>query len=113
MQEFFVQIDKRIITASLTCFLTLFILPSKKHHKTPGYVYSREMHIRLQDYIVRFRVERAANLLTYSDESLGRIAEYVNFPSQSYFGKVFKQYMHETPKEYRESHKTKEFIEKK
>lgn len=63
----------------------------------------------LQDYITEFRVERAANLLIYSSESLPRIAEYVNFPSQSYFGKVFKKYKQMTPRKYRELHKPREF----
>lgn len=63
----------------------------------------------LQDYIMEFRVERAANLLVYSSESLPRIAEYVNFPSQSYFGKVFKKYKQMTPRKYRELHKPREF----
>ena len=63
----------------------------------------------LQDYITEFRVERAANLLVYSSESLPRISVYVNFPSQSYFGKVFKKYKQMTPRKYRELHKPREF----
>lgn len=73
-------------------------------------LFSQEMGIRLQDYIIQFRVERAANLLTYSEESIAKIGEYVNFPSQSYFGKMFRKYKHMTPKEYREKYKPKEFI---
>ena len=72
-------------------------------------LFSKEMGVCLQDYITEFRVERAANLLTYSEESLPRIAEYVNFPSQSYFGKVFKKYKQMTPRKYRELHKPREF----
>lgn len=52
-------------------------------------LFHRETGVRLQDYIVQVRVEHAANLLLYSNESIARIAEYVNFPSQSYMGKVF------------------------
>ena len=70
---------------------------SKRFHKETG--------IRLQDYIVQVRVEHAANLLMYSDESLARIAEYVNFPSQSYMGKVFRQYKKESPAKFREKNK--------
>lgn len=64
---------------------------------------------RLQDYIVRFRVERAANLLVYSEESISYIAEYVRFPSQSYMGRVFKKYMGMTPQKYRDKYKPREF----
>ena len=60
---------------------------------------------RFQDYIINVRVDRAANLLMYSDESIAKIAEYVNFPSQSYFGRVFKQYKKMSPKQFREAKK--------
>lgn len=72
-------------------------------------LFRKETGICLQDYITEFRVERAANLLIYSKEPLPRIAEYVNFPSQSYFGKIFKKYKQMTPGKYRELHKPREF----
>lgn len=72
-------------------------------------LFMQETGTRFQDYVVQVRVERAANLLTYSEESLSRIAEYVNFPSQSYMGKVFKEYKGISPKRYRELHKPREF----
>jgi AraC-like DNA-binding protein len=56
-------------------------------------------------------VERAANLLIYSEEELSKIAEYVNFPSQSYFGKTFKKRKGMTPKQYRDTYKPTEFLE--
>ena len=69
-------------------------------------LFSKETGIRLQDYITQYRVEKAANLLVYSNESIANISEYVNFPSQSYFGKVFKQFKQMTPGEYRELYQT-------
>ena len=72
-------------------------------------LFSKETGERLQDYITRVRIERAANLLIYSDESLSKIAEYINFPSQSYFGRVFREQMKLSPRKYREIHKPKEF----
>lgn len=72
-------------------------------------LFVKETRERLQDYIVRFRVERAANLLMYSEESISDIAEYVNFPSQSYLGKVFKKYKKMTPQKYRDKYKPREF----
>ena len=61
-----------------------------------------------QDQVNRERVNRAANLLLYSDLSLTQIAEYVNFPNQSYFGRMFKKYKNMTPKTFRDSYKNKE-----
>ena len=59
---------------------------------------------RLQDYINSVRVDHASRLLLYSDMSLSDIAEYVCFPNQSYFGKIFRKYRGVTPKVYRDTH---------
>lgn len=72
-------------------------------------LFKKETGILFQDYINQVRVEHAANLLRYSQENISRIAEYVNFPSQSYLGKIFKQYKHMSPKKYRERNKPSEF----
>ena len=72
-------------------------------------LFKKETGSRFQYYVNQIRIDRAANLLMYSEESLSRIAEYVNFPSQSYFGKIFKQYKHISPKKFRELNKPSEF----
>lgn len=76
-------------------------------------IFSKETGTTLQEYICHFRVKRAANLLKYSNEEIAVIADYVNFPTQSYLGKVFKKYMGMTPKEYRKEFKTAEFADGK
>ncbi len=72
-------------------------------------VFKKETGESFIDYITRFRVERAANMLVYSEESISFIAGYVNFPNQSYMGRVFKKQMGVTPLEYRKKNKPKEF----
>lgn len=72
-------------------------------------LFHRETGICLQDFVVQKRVEHAANLLVFSNESLAKIAEYVNFPSQSYFGKVFKEQKKMSPRQYRELNKPSSF----
>ncbi len=74
-------------------------------------LFKKETGVCLQDFVNEVRVEKAANLLIYSDEPLPRIAEYVNFPSQSYFGKIFKEKKQMTPRQYREMYKPTEFAE--
>ena len=74
-------------------------------------LFKKETGISMQDFINDVRVEKAVNLLVYSEESLAKIAEYVNFPTQSYFGKIFKQKLKMTPKQYRELHKPTEFYD--
>jgi AraC-like DNA-binding protein len=72
-------------------------------------IFAKETGEKLQDYIVRVRVEKAENLLRYSDVSIAEIAAYVNFPSQSYFGRVFRKYTGDTPGNYRNKWKPTEF----
>ena len=72
-------------------------------------LFVKETGERMHDYIVRLRVERAANLLIYSEETISYIAEYVNFPSQSYLIKMFKKYKDMTPRKYRDRYKPREF----
>lgn len=79
---------------------------------SPGHlsrVFHKDMDISIQEYIRKFRVERAANLLKYSEASLAEISDYVCFHSQSHFGSAFKKYMKMTPKQYRDRYKEKEF----
>lgn len=73
-------------------------------------LFKKETGIRLQDFIVQVRLEHAANLLKYSEESISNIAEYVNFPSQSYMGKIFKEKYQLSPKKYRETNKPTEYF---
>lgn len=72
-------------------------------------LFRKETGMCLQDYITEVRVESAANLLKYSDYSLGDIAQYVHFPNQSYFGKVFREHKGMTPKAWRDNYKPVDF----
>lgn len=72
-------------------------------------VFQKDTGMSIQEYILRFRVERAANLLKYSEVGLTEISDYMGFYSQSHFGTVFKKYMGLSPKQYRDRYKEKEF----
>ena len=74
-------------------------------------LFKKETGQCLQDYINEERVFRAANLLMYSDLSLMEIAEYVHFPSQSYFGKIFKQFKGVSPRIFRDQYRAREITE--
>jgi AraC-like DNA-binding protein len=74
-------------------------------------LFKKETGQCLQDYINEERIFRAANLLIYSRLSLPEIAEYVHFPNQSYFGKIFRQFRHMTPREYRDRYTPSEATE--
>ena len=74
-------------------------------------LFRKETGVSFQEFVNQVRVSRAADLLAYSDMSLDEIEVYVHFPSQSYFGKMFKRYRNTTPKAYRDRHKAGEYIE--
>ena len=52
-------------------------------------------------YVLNYRIRRAAELLTETRQSVAEIAYETGFFSNSYFGKTFKGIMGVTPKEYR------------
>lgn len=53
------------------------------------------------DYLNFYRVERACERLTYTDESVTEIALSCGFNDLSYFVKTFRKYKGTTPKQYR------------
>ena len=57
--------------------------------------------VSLSRYILREKIERAKNLLTYSDYSYIEIAAYLGFSSQSHLGARFKNITGSTLRQYR------------
>ncbi len=56
-------------------------------------------------WISEMVINSACQMLTYSDLSVKEIAMEMNFPTQTFFGKYFKQYVHCSPLQYRAKHK--------
>ena len=78
---------------------------------SPSYLsklFKKQTGMCLQDYINEEKIFRAANLLLYSELSLPEIAQYVNYPNQSYFGKIFKKHKGMTPKAFRDRYQNTE-----
>ena len=73
-------------------------------------IFKKETGESIQKYSMHMRIERAENLLKYSEASLTEISEYLCFSSQSHFGKVFKVYKNMAPKQYRDYYKSPEFV---
>ncbi len=53
------------------------------------------------EYIRRFRMDRAARLLTRTGVSIDKVAEICGYSERSSFEKEFKKYIGQTPKQYR------------
>ena len=52
-------------------------------------------------YLTKVRLEKAQQLLLFSDESVTEIAYKSGFNNRTYFAKVFKEATNKSPKEYR------------
>ena len=64
-------------------------------------LFSKEMGMALSEYILNLKIEKAKNLLQYSDYSIVDISQYLSFSSQSHFIQVFKKSCGLTPHKYR------------
>ncbi|MDO4283953.1 MAG: AraC family transcriptional regulator [Eubacteriales bacterium] len=71
--------------------------------------FRKETGVTLQQYIRGERLRAAANLLKYSEEPIGNIAAYMQFPSAGLFGRYFRETYHMTPGAYRARYKVVEF----
>lgn len=67
-------------------------------------LFKKEMDVSLSDYIIDLKIDKAANMLKFSDYSIAEIAEYFGFASQSHFIKTFEKKMGDTPSKYRKIH---------
>ena len=77
---------------------------ARMQHITPRYfsaIIKEKTGDSALQWIVRMVITEAKQLLDESDLSIKEIADQLNFPTQSFFGKYFKQYVGVSPKEYR------------
>ena len=74
---------------------------------SPSYLsrlFKKELGISISDYISEKKIEKAENLLKYSDFTFIEIANYLAFSSQSHFIQTFKKAVGLTPKKYRDQY---------
>ena len=77
---------------------------ARMQHITPRYfsaIIKEKTGDSALQWIVRMVITEAKQFLEESDLSIKEIADQLNFPTQSFFGKYFKQYVGVSPKEYR------------
>jgi two-component system response regulator YesN len=56
------------------------------------------------DLLGQMRIQKAAQLLARTDTPLSQVALASGFSDQSYFTKVFRRHLGQTPGQYRRSH---------
>lgn len=74
-----------------------------KYRLHPGYLsrlFKQEMGETLSEYLLRTKVERAAQLLKEDRHKIGEIAGLVGYSTSSYFSVMFKKYTGCSPREY-------------
>ena len=74
-----------------------------KYRLHPGYLsrlFKQEMGETLSEYLLRIRIERAAQLLKADRHKIGEIAGLVGYNTASYFSVMFKKYAGCSPREY-------------
>lgn len=65
--------------------------------------FHQEMGLSVTQYIRQVRMERACLLLSTTDATIPEISERLQYNNRSYFSIVFKEYMGQTPVEYRKA----------
>ncbi len=66
-----------------------------------SYLFKKNIGINMIDYITGYRMEQAKKLLFETSLPIGEVACSVGFQDQRYFSKRFKQFVGQTPTEYR------------
>jgi YesN/AraC family two-component response regulator len=65
-------------------------------------IFKMDTGISLWDYLNRFRIQKARQLLLLTDESITRIAADVGYEDVGYFGRVFHEIVGASPRTYRQ-----------
>lgn len=65
------------------------------------HVFKETMHISVKSYILRLKISEVQRLLITTELSVESIAAYCDFCNMSYFYRLFEQFVHMTPSEYR------------
>ncbi len=67
-------------------------------------LFLKETGSTIKDYILEMKIEKAQNMLKYSDSSSAEIAQFLSFSTQSHFISTFKRITGTTPKKYKDQY---------
>ena len=87
--------------------LTNPVLAKKAGLSVAGFerAFKRHMGTTVARHVTEMRIREASRLLLQTDETIDTIAENTGFPNRSYFSRVFKNTIAETPAKFRRSHR--------
>ncbi len=75
-------------------------------------LFDKEVGLSISDYIRDKKIEKAKNLLKFSDYDIVDIANYFSFSSQSHFTQAFEKQVGLSPKKYRDKYYRKSWLSK-
>ena len=67
-------------------------------------LYHKHYSITITNYVNKLRINKAENLLQYSDDKISDISSQCGFNNNNYFNRVFKKLKGMTPGMYRKGH---------
>lgn len=73
-----------------------------------GRVFKQVTEITFTEYLTRYRLNKACDMLNHTEMTINEISDAVGFTNSSYFYIVFKKYMNTTPSKYRGRKETEE-----
>ena len=72
--------------------------------RSPEYfsrLFKEEVGENFSTYLIRYRLNRAREMLKKTDMKISEISYQVGYSTQSYFSRLYKKYMGKTPEEER------------
>ena len=92
-------------------YLTVYAFSTENWKRSPEEVnglmnlFRRYLHDTPVHYLIKYRLQEAANLLLTTEKKIIVISQNVGFENIDYFCKTFKKYYQMTPTEYRKTKK--------
>jgi len=93
---------KEIIQERYPTNLTIQDIANEVHLTHTCLIFRQETGETINDYLTRFRMEKAKEMLATSSDKLSEISHAVGYADTSYFCKIFKKYAGSSPGRYRE-----------
>ena len=69
-----------------------------------GKIFKEIMNSTIQDFLIKYRLNKACEMMKNKDIKLKEVAEANGYPNQFYFSKMFKKEYNMTPREWRSKH---------
>ena len=66
-------------------------------------LFKKTVGMNFTEYLIRFRINKAIELMQTSNLKISETAEMVGYPNYAQFNKIFRKYIGQSPKHYREN----------